>query len=34
MNEELDNLRQNIDKTDQELISILKRRLQLVAKVG
>jgi chorismate mutase/prephenate dehydrogenase len=34
MNEELDNLRENIDKTDRELIAILKRRLQLVAKVG
>ena len=34
MNEELEKLRQNIDKADQELISILKRRLQLVARVG
>ncbi len=34
MNEELDKLRQNIDQVDQELIGILKRRLQLVAKVG
>ncbi len=34
MSEELELLRQNIDKTDQELIVLLKRRMQLVAKVG
>lgn len=34
MSEELELLRQNIDKADQELITLLKRRMQLVAKVG
>ena len=34
MNEELENLRSSIDKTDQELITLLKRRMQLVSRVG
>lgn len=34
MSEELELLRQNIDRTDQDLIVLLKRRMQLVAKVG
>ena len=34
MSEELDLVRQGIDEVDKELVTLLKRRLQLVAKVG
>lgn len=34
MSEELDVVRQGIDEVDRELVTLLKRRLQLVSKVG